>query len=101
VNQFGPQEGADLPSKTEAPVFQPPPPEFDWTGFYAGIHVGGGIDHFAFPYSIDVPGNWGYTQGSNGITAGGPLGQAGYNYALPFFHIVAGVEIEDRQGGEA
>ena len=93
---------ADLPSKTEPPVFQPPPPaEFDWTGFDAGIHVGGGIDHFAFPYSIDVPGNWGYTQGRSGITAGGPLGglQAGYNYALPFFHIVAGFEIDSSVSG--
>ena len=48
-----------------------------------------------------MPGNWGYTQGWSGITAGGPLGglQAGYNYALPFFHIVAGFEIDSSVSG--
>lgn len=71
----GPVRAADLPSKTEPAVFEPPPPaEFSWTGFYAGVHVGGGIDHFAFPYSIQVPGLFGYTQGRSGITATGPYG---------------------------
>ena len=72
----GPVRAADLPSKTEPAVFQPPAPaEFSWTGFYAGVHVGGGIDHFAFPYSIQVPGFFGYTQGRSGITAdAGPYG---------------------------
>ena len=98
----GPVGATDLPFKTELPVFQPPPPaEFDWTGFYAGVNVGGGIDHFAFPYSIQVPWYYGYTKGSSGITASGPLGgiQAGYNYALPFFHLVAGVEIDADAAG--
>jgi outer membrane immunogenic protein len=98
----GPVHAADLPSKIEPPVFQPPPPaEFHWTGFYAGVHVGGGIDHFAFPYAIGVPGFWGYTQGRGGITASGPFGgiQAGYNYELPFFHMVAGFEIDSSVSG--
>jgi outer membrane immunogenic protein len=98
----GPVLAADLPSITEPPVFQEPPPmEFHWTGFYAGIHVGGGIDHFAFPYSIDVPGFWGYTQGRSGITSTGPFGgiQAGYNYELPFFHLVTGFEIDSSVSG--
>ena len=63
--------------------------------------TGGGIDHFAFPYSIQVPGFFGYTQGRSGITATGPYGgiQAGYNYELPFFHLVAGVEIDSSVSG--
>jgi outer membrane immunogenic protein len=98
----GPVRAADLPSKMEPPVFQPPPPaEFSWTGFYAGVNVGGGIDHFAFPYSINVlePNN--FVAGRNGITATGPFGgiQAGYNYELLFFHIVTGFEIDSDVSG--
>jgi hypothetical protein len=36
-------------------VFEPPPPEFNWTGLYLGIHAGGGVDHFAFPFGIFAP----------------------------------------------
>jgi outer membrane immunogenic protein len=98
----GPVRAADLPSKIEPPVFQPPPPaEFSWTGFYAGVNVGGGIDHFAFPYSINVLEKDNFVAGRNGITATGPFGgiQAGYNYELPFFHIVAGFEIDSDVSG--
>ena len=65
-----------------------------WTGFYAGVNAGGGVDHFAFPYSLLVPA--GNIEGHNGITADGPFGglQAGYNYELPFYPIVAGIEID-------
>jgi outer membrane immunogenic protein len=93
----GPVRAADLPSAAMSPVFEPPPPaEFRWTGFYAGVNVGGGTDHFAFPFAIDVPGPNGFTQGRDGITASGPVGgiQAGYNYELPFWHLVAGVEVD-------
>ncbi|MGH6849961.1 MAG: hypothetical protein ACREDD_05885, partial [Methylocella sp.] len=93
----GAARAADLPSKTQAPVFEPPPPsEFSWTGFYVGVNVGGGFDHFGFPYAIAVP-LPGFIQGTSGISAGGPIGgiQAGFNYELPFFHIVAGIEIDN------
>ena len=96
----GAARGADLPSKTQASVFEPPPPaEFSWTGFYLGINVGGGLDHFAFPYFVATPG--GFFQGTSGITASGPIGgiQAGFNYELPFFHIVAGIEIDNSASG--
>jgi hypothetical protein len=43
-----PVHAADLPSKTEPVVLEPTPAEFRWTGFYAGVNVGGGIDHFGF-----------------------------------------------------
>ncbi|MGC2224789.1 MAG: outer membrane beta-barrel protein [Methylocella sp.] len=91
---------ADLPSITQAPVFEPPPPaEFSWTGFYLGVHAGGGVDHFAFPFGILVPGD--FFQGTSGITSSGPIGglQAGFNYELPFFHIVAGIEIDNSASG--
>jgi outer membrane immunogenic protein len=94
----GPVRAADVPS----PAFEPSPPaEFHWTGFYIGVNVGGAIDHFAFPYSVNVPRANGFTQGRDGITAGGPLGgiQAGYNYELPFWHLVAGVEIDVEEAG--
>jgi outer membrane immunogenic protein len=96
----GAARAADLPSTTQAPVFEPPPPEFSWTGFYLGIHAGGGVDHFAFPFAILVS-EGRFFQGTNGITATGPFGglQAGFNYELPFFHIVAGVEIDNSASG--
>jgi outer membrane immunogenic protein len=93
----GAARAADLPSTTQAPVFEPPSPaEFSWTGFYLGVHAGGGLDHFAFPFAILVPGGDSF-HGTNGITSVGPIGglQAGFNYELPFFHIVAGVEIDN------
>jgi outer membrane immunogenic protein len=98
----GAARGADLPSKTRASVFEPPPPaEFSWTGFYLGINAGGGLDHFAFPFDVTVPGQGGLFQSTNGITASGPIGgiQAGFNYELPFFHIVAGIEIDNSASG--
>jgi len=97
----GAARAADLPSTTQAPVFEPPPPEFSWTGFYLGAHAGGGLDHFAFPFAIFVPEPGGFSKGTSGVTASGPIGglQAGFNYELPFFHIVAGVEIDNSASG--
>lgn len=97
----GEARAADLPPTMQAPVFEPPSPaEFSWTGFYLGIHAGGGVDHFAFPFAIFAPGG-GFVKGTNGITATGPIGglQAGFNYELPFFHIVAGIEIDNSASG--
>jgi outer membrane immunogenic protein len=98
----GAARGADLPSKTQAPVFEPPPPaEFNWAGFYLGINAGGGVDHFAFPFAILALPKGGFIQGANSITASGPIGgiQAGFNYELPVFHIVAGIEIDNSASG--
>jgi outer membrane immunogenic protein len=97
----GAARGADLASKPLAPVLEPPPPEFSWTGFYLGAHAGGGLDHFAFPFDIFVPEPGGFFKGTSGITASGPIGglQAGFNYELPFFHIVAGIEIDNSGSG--
>jgi len=45
---------ADLPSRKEAPIYIPPPPPPMWTGFYAGLNIGGG---------------WGDNGGSTGYSA--------------------------------
>ena len=93
---------ADLPSKTAPPVFEPPPPaEFSWTGFYIGVHAGGGFDHFAFSDAITVPSPNGFISGTGGINSGGPIGgvQAGFNYELPWFRLVAGIEIDNSASG--
>jgi len=100
--QAGQASAADLPSKATAPIFAPPPSsEPSWTGFYVGASVGGGFDHFAFPYDIDVPGIWGFVSNRSGINASGPFGglQGGFNYELPFFHVVAGFEIDSSVSG--
>jgi outer membrane immunogenic protein len=68
---------ADLPSRKAAPVYVPaPPPIAMWTGFYAGLNIGGG---------------WGANGGNNngGVVGGG---QIGYNYQ--FSQFLAGVEAD-------
>lgn len=93
---------ADLPAKIGPAEYQlPQPAEFSWNGFYAGINVGGGVDHFGFKYYVDPPRPSLFSQGSAGITALGPVGglQFGANYTLPFGHIVAGIEIENSAAG--
>jgi outer membrane immunogenic protein len=74
---------ADLPSQRKPRVFEPPPPEFNWTGLYLGIHAGGGVDHFAFPFGIFVPAPGGFFRGTSGITASGPLGASRPDLARP------------------
>jgi outer membrane immunogenic protein len=96
---------ADLtPKAGPAEIQAPPPAEFDWNGFYAGVNVGGGVDHFGFKWDVNTPRPSGYQEGSAGITSLGPLGglQVGFNYKLPFFPffpIVAGIEIDDSAAG--
>lgn len=77
----GAASAADLPNSKEPPLAPPvPPPVFSWTGFYAGVNGGFGIDHASFPYAITIPA--GYVQGRSGLTENGPAfgGQVGYNY---------------------
>ena len=93
---------ADLPSRKEAPVYIPPPPPPPpmWTGFYAGLNIGGGwsansSNNSYLPYAdttyaigstpfsgaspnlFFLPGG-GQTNNNTGGVVGG--GQIGYNY---------------------
>jgi outer membrane immunogenic protein len=92
---------ADLPYRKEAPVYVPPPPPPPmWTGFYAGLNIGGGwsannSNNSILPYadttypiaSTPFPGaspnlfflpGGGTTNTNTGGVVGG--GQIGYNY---------------------
>jgi outer membrane immunogenic protein len=81
---------ADLPSYKAPPPYIPPPPIMTWTGFYAGLNLGGG---FLASNSSNQGWNGGWNNGggnSGGVVGGG---QIGYNYQFtPLF--VAGVETD-------
>ena len=78
----GAAQAADLPSRTEAPVYVPPPPVMTWTGFYVGLNIGGewenhshggwGWNGFDWVWGGPTFGN--FTEG--GVMGGG---QIGYN----------------------
>ncbi len=83
----GAAQAADLPSrKAPPPVFVPPPPVLTWTGFYAGLNLGGG---WMANNSSNLWG-WGNNGNTGGVVGGG---QIGYNYQLsPMF--VVGLETD-------
>jgi outer membrane immunogenic protein len=95
----GPVAAADLPNLKESPIAPMPAPVFSWTGFYAGVNGGYGLDHVSFPYSVTLPGG-SIVSGQSGLTERGPLfgGQVGYNYEIanvPIIgHAVVGVEAD-------
>jgi hypothetical protein len=64
-----------------APVFEPPARRIQLDRFYLGVHAGGGVDHFAFPFAIFAPG--GFVKGtaaSPRLTHRRP--QVGFNYSF-------------------
>ena len=77
---------ADLPSR-KAPVAPPPPPPPMWTGFYAGLNLGGGWgagNGNSSAYNLDGL-NGGITNNLGaGGNSGGVIGgvQVGYNYQI-------------------
>ena len=81
---------ADLPSYKAPPPPPPPPPPL-WTGFYAGLNLGGGFQDSSSSNLWHPVWGWGTRGGSSGGVIGG--GQIGYNYQLtPMF--VVGVETD-------
>lgn len=89
---------ADLPTE-KPPVMSvaPVPPAFSWTGFYAGVSGGYGIDHASYPFAVTT--GAGFASGQGGLTQnGGAIGlQVGYNYQLSNMplvgdHLVIGIE---------
>ncbi len=95
---------ADLPSRKAAPVYIPPPPPPPmWTGFYAGLNLGGGWRanngvNTLVPYADPalagslylLPGGGNTSNNSAGVVGGG---QIGYNYQFGS-SLVAGAEAD-------
>src|SRR5262249_47538302 len=96
---IGAASAADLPARmvTKAPVLPPPPPMYNWTGFYAGVNVGGSWGHqdtalvtaagTALTNSLDV----------NGVVGGAQVGYNWQGYGSPW---VFGVEADIQGSGQ-
>jgi len=87
----GAADAADMPSIV--PVYQPPSltaPVWNWTGGYAGVHVGGlwGETNFSDPLGASVFGDKVATPGFLGGV------QTGYNWQAPHTRWVFGVEAD-------
>ena len=100
---------ADLPYR-KAPIVEPPPPVFTWTGLYGGINIGygfgngdqdqGGLGYapYNLPFDNDAgfitlnPAGavWTIPNDLNGVLGGG---QAGYNYQFNPW-LVVGLEAD-------
>ncbi len=95
---------ADLPSRKAPPAYIPPPPPPPmWTGFYAGLNLGGGwsansvnSNNYALYGSpangrfYVLPGNTNASSNAGGVVGGG---QVGYNYEFRP-SIVVGLETD-------
>src|SRR5437868_4014836 len=81
---------ADLAVPYKAP---PPPPVYNWSGFYLGAHVGGGwgenrvTDNNLIGFILGIPSSSQFS--TSGWLAGG---QAGYNYQIG--RLVIGPEVD-------
>lgn len=101
---------ADLPWHKGPPVLPPPPPPPPmWTGFYAGLNLGGGVSTSTtvttIGYSVydwaagayNLPFGWtsGYRAGNASVGQAGVVGggQIGYNYQVSP-HFVLGFETD-------
>lgn len=78
---------ADLPAW---PVTPPPPIAANWTGFYLGVYLGGGVASTTFSDSAG-PAIYGGAVGTPMALAGA---QAGYNWQVPNTRWVLGVETD-------
>jgi outer membrane immunogenic protein len=105
---------ADLPYRKAPPAYIPPPPVMTWTGFYAGLNLGGGWSANSInrnnltPYTDTVAGGLWLLPGSanGGSNAGGVVGggQIGYNLQMASFVFGAEADFQGtsmRSGGNA
>jgi outer membrane immunogenic protein len=93
---------ADLPYRKAAPAYVPPPPPPMWTGFYAGLNLGGGwsaksVNPYALSPYVSATGAVHFLPGNDngGSSAGGVVGggQIGYNFQFTP-NVVVGVETD-------
>jgi outer membrane immunogenic protein len=90
----GAATAADLPTKAPAPMIAPPPPLWNWTGFYIGGNLGPGWSRQQLG-NDDGLGAFNNTNAGFGSTTGvGLTGgfQLGYNYQFANSPIVVGLE---------
>jgi outer membrane immunogenic protein len=89
---------ADLPSRKEAPVYVAPAPIFSWTGFYAGVDIGGSWGNA----NLWVPTNYGnafsHNATNNGVIGGGFVG---YNYQVNNFVLGLQGEFDGTSNGNS
>jgi opacity protein-like surface antigen/outer membrane receptor protein involved in Fe transport len=98
----GPIETIDIPAmasefKRAIPVYQPPEPNYDWTGFYVGAHIDG---RWLKTSNSAVNGATGApfpTPGGNTSQFGGGV-QLGFDYMLPS-RLVLGAAADMSSGG--
>lgn len=81
---------ADLPPAPEVPMIAAAPAVYDWTGFYAGVHLGYGWG--------DFKGNGGHDV--DGILGGGQVGANWQfdNFVLGFETDISGTDIDGNNG---
>ena len=92
---------ADLPSFKAAPP-PPPPPAFNWSGFYAGVNLGGNFGGSSVQWSAVDPfqAGLGWALYSGGFVGTGPsapsgfLGGAQFGYNYQWGDFVVGVEAQ-------
>jgi len=78
--------GRRQPMPTKAPAHQPPPPPYNWTGFYIGINGGGGWGRSGFSDPV--------SSGSFDASGGLVGGTLGYNYQIGQFVLGAEGDID-------
>ena len=90
---------ADLPTRKDAPIYVPPAPVYNWTGFYIGANLGasfsnGSSNLVGSPAFLALAGVAGIPTSGYGNNTAGFIGgvQAGYNYQIN--QAVVGVETD-------
>ncbi|MGH6837862.1 MAG: outer membrane protein [Methylocella sp.] len=97
---------ADLPSRAPPPVFLPPPPLFNWTGFYVGINagyhwsnstlqfLGADSDGDAVGGGLGVAQDFGVIPLTGASNSSGFIGGGGFGYNYQINSFVLGLEVD-------